>query len=54
VSWKKQVDNAISKAYRAFWMCRSTFGKTWGLKQKVVYWIYTVVVRPIVTYAATM
>jgi hypothetical protein len=30
------------------------FGKTWGLKPKVIYWIYTVVLRPIVTYAATM
>jgi hypothetical protein len=29
-------------------------GKTWGLKSKVVYWIYTVVVRLIVTYAATV
>jgi hypothetical protein len=35
-------------------MCRGTFGKTCGLKPKVIYWIYTVVVRPMVTYAATI
>jgi hypothetical protein len=29
-------------------------GKTWELKPKVVYWIYTAVVRPIITYAATI
>jgi hypothetical protein len=52
-TWKKQLD-VINKAYRAFWTCRGTFGKTWGLKPKVVYWIYTAVVRPIVTYAATI
>jgi hypothetical protein len=51
---KKQLDKAISKAYKAFWVCRGTFGKVWGLKPKVVYWIYTAVVRPIVTYAATI
>jgi hypothetical protein len=36
---KKQLDKAIN---RAFWTCRGTFGKTWGPKPKVVYWIYTV------------
>jgi hypothetical protein len=41
-------------AYKAFWKCRGTFGKTWGLKPKVIYWIYTAVVRPIITYAATI
>jgi hypothetical protein len=45
----------MNKVYKAFWTCRSTFGKTWGLKPKVIYWIYmyTAVVRSIVTYAAT-
>jgi hypothetical protein len=54
LTWKKQLDKAISKAYKAFWTCRCTFGKTWGLKPNVVYWIYPAVVRPIVTYAATI
>jgi hypothetical protein len=44
----------MNKAYKAFWACRGTFGNTSGLKPKVVYWIYTAVVRPIVTYAATI
>jgi hypothetical protein len=30
------------------------FGKTWGLQPNVVYWIYTAVVRPIITYGATV
>jgi hypothetical protein len=41
LTWKKQLDKAISKAYKAFWTCRGTFGKTWGLKPKVVYWMYS-------------
>jgi hypothetical protein len=49
---KKHVDKVTGKASKAFWTCRGPFGKTWGLKPKVVYWIYTAVVRPIVTYGA--
>jgi hypothetical protein len=37
LTWKKQLDKANNKAYKAFWTCRGTFGKTWGLKPKVVY-----------------
>jgi hypothetical protein len=47
LTWKKQVDKVIDEAYKAFWTCRGTFRKTWGLKPKVVYWIYTAVVRPV-------
>jgi hypothetical protein len=54
LAWKKQLDKIINMAYKAFWTCRGTFGKTWGLKPKVVYWIYTAVLRPIVTYASTV
>jgi hypothetical protein len=28
---KKQLDSVITKAYRAFWTCRGTPGRTWGL-----------------------
>jgi hypothetical protein len=54
LTWKKQLNKVIDKAYKTFWTCRGTFGKTWGLKPKVVYWIYTAVVIPIVTCAATI
>ena len=51
---EKQLDKAINQAYKAFWTCRGMFGKTCGLKSKVVYWVYTAVVRLIVTYAVTI
>jgi hypothetical protein len=54
LTWKKQLDKVINKVYKALWTCRGTFWKTWGLKQKVIYWIHTPVVRPIITYAATI
>jgi hypothetical protein len=48
------MDKVIDKAYKAFWRSRSTFGETWELKPRMVYWIYTALVRSIVTYAATI
>jgi hypothetical protein len=54
LTWKKQLDKVINKAYKAFCKYRGTFGKTSDLKPKVIYWIYTAVVRAIVTYAATV
>jgi hypothetical protein len=51
---KKELDKVANMAYRAFWMCRDTFGKTLGMKPKVMCWIYTMVVRPIITYADTV
>ena len=33
-------------------MCRSAFGKNWGLSPKVLTWIYTAIVRPVIAYAA--
>jgi hypothetical protein len=30
LTWKKQLDKVINKAYRAFWTCRGTFGRNLG------------------------
>jgi hypothetical protein len=46
---EKQLEKVINKAYKAFMICGGTFAKTWGLKPKVIYWIYTAVVKSIVT-----
>jgi hypothetical protein len=46
LTWKKKLDRVTNKAYRAFWTCRGSLGRTWGLKPKEMHWIYTVVVRP--------
>jgi hypothetical protein len=51
---KTPLGNVINKAYRAFWTCKGTFGKTWGLKPKVLHWIHIMIIRPILTYRPTV
>ena len=52
LTWKAQLENAMIKAYRAFWTCQGTFGKTWGLKTNLLNWIHTMVIRPTLTYGS--
>jgi hypothetical protein len=54
LAWKAQLKNVMNKAYRAFQTCKGTFGKTWGLKPRVVHWIYTMVMRTVLTYVSTV
>lgn len=52
LSWIPNIDNRIHKATIALWQCRKAYGKSWGLSPKVLYWIYTSVVRPILLYGS--
>jgi hypothetical protein len=52
LNWKFHIDNRIRKTSIVYWQDRRAIGKTWGLKPKVMYWIYTSVIRPMLTYAA--
>jgi ribonuclease HI len=52
LSWKAHVENRCNKAQMALFQCRSAIGKTWGLKPSIVYWLYNVVIKPIVLYGA--
>jgi hypothetical protein len=52
LDWKAHLENRMRKACTAYWQCRRAVGKTWGLSPKVVAWLYTSVVRPILLYAS--
>ena len=51
LSWGPAIDNRITKATVAFYSCKCTIGKKWGLTPKLVLWIYKAIVEPILLYA---
>ncbi|KAI5735212.1 hypothetical protein M8J77_015582 [Diaphorina citri] len=52
LTWNRHLEKTINKATICMNTCRRAVGKTWGLKPKMVYWLYTMVVRPTITYGA--
>ena len=54
LTWEARLINVMTKDCGAFWICRGTFGKTCSLTTKVVYWTYTMVIRPMLTNGFTV
>ena len=54
LSWIPHISDKSAKASRCLLMCRRAVGKTWGLSPRVMMWIYTTMIRPILTYAVTI
>ena len=54
LNWAQHCANRKAKALKALATCRRLVGKTWGLTPKITAWLYTAVVRPVVTYAAVV
>jgi hypothetical protein len=52
LTWNQQVQNVTNKCKMALMVGRRTFGKTWGLKPQMVQWLFTAVVRPMITYGS--
>ena len=52
--WKKNLQERLKRGLNAYHTCRNSIGKNWGLKPKVVNWIYTSIVRPILTYGCSV
>jgi len=50
LSWKDNLICRVDKASTALYTCKQMVGKKWGLTPKTTYWIYTAIVRPILTY----
>jgi ribonuclease HI len=52
LTWNIHLDRQIERATNSLWICRKLLGKQWGLKPKLALWIYTAMVRPIISYAS--
>lgn len=54
LSWKSHISKQAQKALATFWACRRMFGQTWGLKPRMVRWIYKAIVVPQLIYASVV
>ena len=52
LDWKVHVRNQISKARNNLHLMNRVVGNAWGLKPKVVLWIYQAIIVPRITYGA--
>ena len=51
LTWKPHTNRITRKATTALLQCRQIVCKTRGLKPSMMKWIYTAMIRPIMTYA---
>lgn len=54
LSWLPHLQWVTTKARKAIWACRSAAGANWGLSPKMCRYIYTAMVRPIITHASAV
>jgi len=52
--WREQVDVKARKAHNFLWTCRRAYGVTWGLRPRVVSWMYVSIIRLSVTFASLL
>lgn len=52
LTWKEHIDAKVRKARNSMWACRRACGMRWGLKPRVVHWLYVAIIRPSVTFAS--
>ena len=47
------LEEKIRKATVIYWQSRRTFGRTWGIKPRVVGWLFTKIIRPYISYGVS-
>jgi ribonuclease HI len=54
LTWTPHIVKQAKKAKGVLMMCKNAIGPTWGFTPATMKWIYTSIVRPMVTYAAAI
>ncbi|KAJ8711943.1 hypothetical protein PYW08_008897 [Mythimna loreyi] len=52
LNWAKHTEYITKKASISMWQCKRMLGRNWGIAPKVTHWLYTTVIRPIITYGS--
>ena len=53
LTWKPHITRIARKATAALLQCRQIVGRAWGLNPTSMRWIYTVMIRPVITNTCT-
>ena len=54
LNWNEHVKAQAKKAKAALMIGRRMVGNSWGLNPKTTHWLYTAIVRPILTYGCVI
>ena len=52
LTWNPHLEIVIQKATFSLFTCKRMLGNTWGISPKMMHWMYSAIVRPMVTYGA--
>jgi len=52
LTWRENLDVKVRKAQNLLWACGRAYGVAWGLRPRVVHWLYVSIIRPSVTFAS--
>jgi len=54
LNFNEHITNITKKATTSLMQCKRAVGPTWGLTPKTCKWLYTTVIRPMLTYCASI
>lgn len=54
LTWNSHLQNTINKSKMALMATKRAVGKNWGLNPRMVHWLYTTVVRPMILYGSVV
>ena len=52
LTWREHVEVKVRKAHNLLWACRRVCGVGWGLRPKVVHWLYVTIVQPTISFVS--
>jgi hypothetical protein len=52
LTWRVHTEVKVWKAHNLLWACSRACAARWGLRPKMVHWLYAAIVRPTISFAS--